>query len=77
MSDYTDIEVEIDDPVALIRLNRPDKLNAFTYHTLGEIRSAIDAAGGPAAAVGSKVREWRAAADEVAQSDPHGQRGAT
>lgn len=44
MSDYTDIEVEIEDPVALIKLNRPDKLNAFTYHTLGEIRSAIDAA---------------------------------
>ena len=44
MSDYTDIEVEIDDPVAIIRLNRPEKLNAFTYHTLAEIRAAIDAA---------------------------------
>ncbi len=41
---YQDIEVEIADPVALIRLNRPEKLNAFTYHTLAEIRSAVDAA---------------------------------
>ena len=40
MSAYTDIEVEIRDPVALIRLNRPDKLNAFTYHTLSELRGA-------------------------------------
>lgn len=38
------IEVEINDPVALIRLNRPDRLNAFTYPMLAEIRAAIDAA---------------------------------
>ena len=44
MSAYTDIQFEIEDPVAIIRLNRPEKLNAFTYHTLAEIRSAIDAA---------------------------------
>lgn len=44
MSEYSDIEVEIEDPVALVRLNRPEKLNAFTYHTLAEIRRAIDAA---------------------------------
>ena len=43
MPAYTDIELEIDDPVAVLRLNRPEKLNAFTYHTLGEIRRAIDA----------------------------------
>jgi enoyl-CoA hydratase/carnithine racemase len=40
---YRDIELEIDDPVAVLRLNRPDKLNAFTYDTLREIRAAIDA----------------------------------
>lgn len=44
MSDYTDIQVEVEDPVALIRLNRPQTLNAFTGHTLAEIRRAIDAA---------------------------------
>jgi enoyl-CoA hydratase/carnithine racemase len=40
---YRDIELTIDDPVAVLRLNRPEKLNAFTYDTLREIRAAIDA----------------------------------
>jgi enoyl-CoA hydratase/carnithine racemase len=44
VSDYEHIQLEVQDPVALIRLNRPDKLNAFTYRTLHEIRSAVDAA---------------------------------
>ena len=44
MSDFQDIEFEIDDPLAVIRLNRPERLNAFTYRMLGEIRSAVDAA---------------------------------
>jgi len=52
MSGYDDIELTIDDPVALIRLNRPDKLNAFTYHTLAEIRRAVDAAAADRRAVG-------------------------
>ncbi|MGE0621877.1 MAG: enoyl-CoA hydratase/isomerase family protein [Pseudomonadales bacterium] len=52
MSTYTDIEVSIEDPVALIRLNRPDKLNAFTYHTLAEIRRAVDAAAADRRVVG-------------------------
>ena len=52
MSDYTDIEFEIADPVAIIRLNRPDKLNAFTHHTLAEIRSAVDTAAADTRAVG-------------------------
>jgi enoyl-CoA hydratase/carnithine racemase len=43
MTAYSDIDLEIDDPGAVIRLTRPDKLNAFTYHTLGEIRRAVDA----------------------------------
>ena len=49
---YRDLEVTIDDPVALIRLNRPEKLNAFTYDTLGEIRRAVDAAAADARVVG-------------------------
>ncbi len=44
MTNYTDIEYEVADPVATIRLNRPERLNAFTYHTLREIRSAVEAA---------------------------------
>ncbi len=52
MSDYTDIELTIEDPVALIRLNRPGRLNAFTYHTLAEIRHAVDTAVADRRAVG-------------------------
>lgn len=52
MSDYTDIEFEIADPVAIIRLNRPEKLNAFTHHTLAEIRSAVEVAANDTRAVG-------------------------
>jgi enoyl-CoA hydratase/carnithine racemase len=44
MNTYADIELEIEDPVAIIRLNRPEKLNAFTHQTLWEIRDAIDMA---------------------------------
>ena len=50
--DYADIQVEIDDPVALIRLDRPDKLNAFTHHTLAEIRHAVRQAAEDARVVG-------------------------
>lgn len=41
---YTDIEYEVRGNAAIIRLNRPEKLNAFTYHTLKEIRQAVAAA---------------------------------
>ena len=40
---YTDIEYEVIGSAALLKLNRPEKLNAFTYHTLREIREAVDA----------------------------------
>jgi enoyl-CoA hydratase/carnithine racemase len=49
---YKDIQVEVVDPVALVRLNRPDKLNAFTYPMLGELRAAIDAAASDPRVVG-------------------------
>ena len=39
----SDIELTIDDPVAVLTLNRPAKLNAFTNPMLREIRDAIDA----------------------------------
>ena len=39
---YSDIEYEVRGNAAIITLNRPDKLNALTYHTLKEIRQAID-----------------------------------
>jgi enoyl-CoA hydratase/carnithine racemase len=50
MSD--EIQVEITDPVALIRLNRPDKLNALTYPMLAELRRAVDDAAANPAVVG-------------------------
>lgn len=47
-----DVALEIADPVALIRLNRPEKLNAFTYPMLAEIRAAVQAAAADPRAVG-------------------------
>ena len=44
MSEFSDIEVAIEDPTCVITLNRPETLNAFTYHTLKELRRAIDSA---------------------------------
>ena len=46
MSD--EILYEVEDPVATIRLNRPDKLNALTYPMLRALRQAVeDAAADP------------------------------
>jgi len=50
--DYTDIEYEVTGNAAIVRLNRPEKLNAFTYHTLAEIRRAIESAVADAAVIG-------------------------
>ena len=44
MTQFADIVYETEGRSAVIRLNRPEKLNAFTYHTLGEIRAAVDLA---------------------------------
>ena len=49
---YADITYEVADPVALITLDRPAVLNAFTYPMLGEIRHAVDAAVADPAVVG-------------------------
>jgi enoyl-CoA hydratase/carnithine racemase len=40
----TELRFEIDDPVALITLDRPATLNALTYPMLGAFREAVDAA---------------------------------
>ena len=42
--DYQDIVYEVEDPVAVITMNRPDQLNAFTNRMLAEIRHALAAA---------------------------------
>jgi len=40
----SNVITEIEDPVAIIRLNRPEKLNAFTFAMIEEIRSAVERA---------------------------------
>lgn len=43
--DMQSILYQVDEGVATITLNRPDKLNAFTADMLGEFRTAIEVAG--------------------------------
>ena len=41
---YTDILYDVDNLIATITLNRPDKLNAWTSEMDGEVRHAVEAA---------------------------------
>jgi enoyl-CoA hydratase/carnithine racemase len=41
---YQEIIYDVEDPVAVITMNRPDQLNAFTNRMLAEIRHALAAA---------------------------------
>src|SRR5438067_1474427 len=43
-SNYSDILYEADGPVLIITLNRPDKLNAFTFKMMKELIQAFDQA---------------------------------
>lgn len=49
---YQDILYEVEDPVAVITMNRPDSLNAFTNRMLAEIRHALAEAERDPAVVG-------------------------
>ncbi len=49
---YDEITYAVEDPVAVITMNRPDRLNAFTGRMLAEIRHALAAAEQDAAVVG-------------------------
>jgi enoyl-CoA hydratase/carnithine racemase len=49
---YTDVLYEVEDPVATITLNRPEKLNSFTAATLAELRDAVGRAAADPAVVG-------------------------
>jgi enoyl-CoA hydratase/carnithine racemase len=49
------IRYEVNDPVAVITLNRPEVLNAFHYPMLAEIREAVEAASADKAVVGIVV----------------------
>ena len=50
--EYEFIEYEVTDPVATIRLNRPERLNALTYPLMVELRDAVDRAAADPAVVG-------------------------
>jgi len=49
---YEEITYEVDDPVAIITMNRPDALNALTGRMMAEIRHALAAAESDPAVVG-------------------------
>ncbi|HSB85719.1 MAG TPA: enoyl-CoA hydratase-related protein, partial [Ilumatobacteraceae bacterium] len=55
MTDYDEILYEVDDPVAVITLNRPTKLNAWTNAMDGQIRDAMRRAVADPAVVGIVV----------------------
>lgn len=42
MSGFTQIRYEVEGPIATITLDRPEKLNAYTRHMMGEICAALD-----------------------------------
>jgi len=44
MADYQEILYDVDGPVLTITLNRPDKLNAFTFTMMSELLDAFDRA---------------------------------
>ena len=46
MGEFSQIKYEVDGPVATITLNRPEKMNAYTRHMMGEICTAMDLADG-------------------------------
>ena len=43
-SDYSEVSYRVEDAIATITLNRPDKMNAFTPVMMGEMIKALDAA---------------------------------
>lgn len=73
MSDYDEILYEVDDPVAVITLNRPAKLNAWTNAMDAQIRDAMKRAVADPAVVGIVVtgagRAFCAGADMDVLSD--------
>ncbi|MEM7466842.1 MAG: enoyl-CoA hydratase-related protein [Pseudomonadota bacterium] len=74
--EYKDITFEISDPQAVITLNRPDKLNAFTFDTLDEIYHAVGQAVAAKSVVGIIItgsgRGFCAGLDSASLSDATG-----
>jgi enoyl-CoA hydratase/carnithine racemase len=53
MADH--VRYEVADPVAIITLDRPDALNAFTHEMLADIRASVEAASADPAVVGMVI----------------------
>jgi len=53
--DPSNVKLEIKDSVAVVRLDRPEKLNAFTFRMVAQIRDAVERAGADESAVGIVV----------------------
>jgi enoyl-CoA hydratase/carnithine racemase len=53
--EQSNVRLEVKDSVAVVRLDRPEKLNAFTYRMIAEIRDAVERAGTDESAVGIVV----------------------
>jgi enoyl-CoA hydratase/carnithine racemase len=51
-SDQSNVVLEVKDSVAIVRLNRPERMNAFTFKMVAEIRAAADRAAADEKAVG-------------------------
>jgi enoyl-CoA hydratase/carnithine racemase len=51
-SDQSNVVLEVKDSVAIVRLNRPERMNAFTFKMVAEIRAAADRAVADEKAVG-------------------------
>lgn len=49
---YQEIKYDVENPIAVITMNRPDRLNAMTTHMLAEIRHALAHAESDASVVG-------------------------
>ena len=43
-SEASNIEYELDGSIATVRLNRPEKVNAFTFAMIDQIRDAVERA---------------------------------
>jgi enoyl-CoA hydratase/carnithine racemase len=53
--DRAEVTLEVEDPVALVRLDRPEKLNAFTFRMIDAIRDAVERAAADERVVGIVV----------------------
>ncbi|MDO8431164.1 MAG: enoyl-CoA hydratase-related protein [Candidatus Binatus sp.] len=54
-AEQSNVSLEFNDAVAVVRLDRPEKLNAFTFRMIDQIRDAIRRAGADESAVGIVV----------------------